>query len=272
MRRLALLSALALTISACLGSDFADSVQGQWVLESGSHAERSLPVLEDHPITMRLDGSQIGGVAACNSYGGQYRVASNGNFQLVDGLAVTEMACFPAEAMESESQYFEALAQVNRIAVSNSVLTLSGNGYTLTFALDPDAPSPDANQGSDQPDEPVSNITWFGPETYGGWILESGTLDGRPIPIVDTHPITLEVSDQGFGGTVCNEYGFALPLPADGSFPDIFSTLMLCTPGEIMESEAAYLDALRRFESASIVDGRLVIEGDGVELTYRPAG
>lgn len=273
MRRYALLSVLALTISACLGTDFSDSVQGQWILQSGAHAEQSLPVLIDHPITMRLDRSQINGVAACNSYGGQYRVASNGNFQLVDGLAVTEMACSPAEVMEAESRYLEALLQVNRIEIANSVLTLSGNGYTLTFALDPDAPPTGSQgQGSDNPDEPVSSSEWFGPETFGSWVLESGTLDGEAIPIFDSHPITFEISERGFGGSVCNEYGFAMPLPEDGSFPEIFSTLMMCLPEIVMESESAYLDALRRFQSATVVDGRLLIVGDGVELVYTPAG
>jgi heat shock protein HslJ len=46
---------------------------------------------------------------------------------------------------------------------------------------------------------------------------------------------------------------------------------MLCTPEEVMASETAYLAALQRYQSSSIVDGRLVIVGDGVELVYDPA-
>lgn len=274
MRRLTFLTAIALTVSACLGSDFAASVQGQWVLQSGDHSGQPIPTLDGNPITMRLDGSQINGVAACNSYGGRYRVASNGNFQLVDGVAVTEMACSPAEVMESERQYLEALAQVNRVAVADSVLTLSGDVYTLTFALDPESPPPGGQgQGSDDPDDPVSStLEWFGPATFGSWILESGTIENQPIPIFDSHPITLEISEQGFGGRVCNQYGFVMPLPEDGGFPEVFSTMMLCMPEVVMDSEAAYLDALRRFESATVIEGRLVIEGDGVELVYTPAG
>jgi hypothetical protein len=38
-----------------------------------------------------------------------------------------------------------------------------------------------------------------------------------------------------------------------------------------MDSESAYLGALQRFRSASVVEGQLMIEGDGVELIYDPA-
>lgn len=271
MRKLSTLALLALSISACLGSDFVSSIEGQWVLESGDRDGEPILILDSNPITMRLEGNQIGGTAACNSYGGRYRMASNGNFRLVDGLAVTEMACSPAEVMESERQFLEALTRVDRVALVDSTLTLTGNGYTLTFMTDSESPPPNTQQGSDNPDEPVSIRAWFGPETYGSWVLVAGTRDGESIPMVDSHPVTLVINAEGFGGKVCNQYGFALPLPEDGSFPDIFSTLMLCLDEGVMESESAYLDALRRFESASVADGRLVIAGPGVELVYVPA-
>jgi heat shock protein HslJ len=271
MRRLSFLAAFVLTIPACLGGDFADSVEGNWVLDSGSSDGEPILILDSNPITMRLDGGQIGGTAACNSYGGRYRLASNGNFRLVDGVSVTEMACSPAEVMESERQFLEALIRVDRIAIADTTLTLTGNGQILTFLVDVDAPSPNTPApGADNPDQPVSSMTWFGPETFGTWVLDSGTVDGRVIPMVGSHPITLEISELGFGGRVCNHYGFALPLPDDGSFPNIVSTMMLCMPEAVMESEAAYFEALGRFRSAGVVDGRLVIEGDGVELSYRP--
>lgn len=102
--------------------------------------------------------------------------------------------------------------------------------------------------------------------------MERGTLDGGAIPIADSHPVKLSVSEQGFGGQVCNSYGFVLGDGDEGSFPEIFSTMMLCTPDRVMESEQKYLDALRRFESARVESGKLVIEGDGVQLIFRPAG
>jgi heat shock protein HslJ len=271
MKRLASLALLALSVAACLGSDFADSLEGSWVLDSGASDGRPITILDSHPITMRLDGSRIVGTAACNTYSGNYRVASNGNFQLVDGLAVTEMACSPEEGMESEAQFLAALTSVDKIAFESGTLTLTGGGHELVFSRDEDAPPLGAGTTTDEPDTPVSNVEWFGAETYGNWVLASGTADGVAVPMVDSHPITLTVAESGFGGKVCNEYGYALPLPEDGSFPDIVSTLMLCTPEEVMASETAYLAALQRYQSSSIVDGRLVIVGDGVELVYDPA-
>lgn len=271
MRRLGLLLATsALIATACLGSDFSDSLEGRWILESGTRDGQAIMILDSHPITLTLDGSRISGTAACNSYAGNYRVASNGNFQVIEGVAVTEMACSPEEAMESEAQYLGALVAVDKVVPTDGTLTLTGGGHELVFSVDENAPPLGAGT-SDEPDTPVSDVDWFGSETYGGWVLASGTADGQAIPMVGSNPITLTVSAQGFGGTVCNEYGFALPLPEDGSFPPIVSTMMLCQPQAIMDSESAYLGALQRFQSASVVDGRLVIEGDGVELIYDPA-
>jgi heat shock protein HslJ len=272
MKRAALLTLVTLVTAACLGSDFADSIEGSWVLASGSANGEPILVLESHPITMTLDGSNIDGTAACNGYGGTYRVASNGNFQIVDGLSITEMACSPPEVMDSEAQFMEAMINVDHVALDGTTLTLSGEGYELAFGPDDDPPPPAATDPADDPDEPVSNVELFGEETFGAWVLVSGTADGQPIPMVETHPITLEISEQGFGGTsACNGYGHSLPLPDDGTFPPIVSTMMACMPDEVMDSEAAYLAALQRYQSSSIVDGQLVIVGDGVELVYDPA-
>jgi heat shock protein HslJ len=227
-------------------------------------------MLDTHPITMTLDGSRITGTAACNSYSGSYRVASTGDFELVDGVAVTEMACSPESAMESERQFLAALLAVDEMALDDGTLTFTGGGHQLVFSIDEDAP-PAGSGTTGEPDTPVSDMAWFGPETYGDWVLDSGTADGVAIPMVGSHPITLTIDAQGFGGTVCNEYGYALPLPEDGSFPEIVSTMKLCEPAEVMDSESAYIGALQRLERATVVDGRLVIEGDGVELVYRPA-
>lgn len=42
----------------------------------------------------------------------------------------------------------------------------------------------------------------------GSWQLMSGTVDGRPVPIVDSHPITLNIDGYVIGGTAaCNGYG-----------------------------------------------------------------
>jgi heat shock protein HslJ len=271
MKRIGLIAITAVLASACLGTDFADSLEGSWLLQSGTSGSEPILILPSHPITMTLDGSQVTGTAACNSYGGSYRVSSRGDFQLVDGLSITEMACSPDEVMESETQFMTAMLAVEKVSLDGGILTLSGGGYELNFVTNPDAP-PSADPGSDDPDDPVSSVAWFGEETYGDWVLVTGQDGDAEITSVEGTAITLSVDASGFGGSSgCNSYGFALPLPADGSFPPIVSTMKLCEPSEIMDAEAAYLAALQRYESSSIVDGQLVIVGDEVELIYDPA-
>jgi heat shock protein HslJ len=84
-------------------------------------------------------------------------------------------------------------------------------------------------------------------ETIGEWRLETGTIDGRPVPMVDQAPITLTVNAVRIGGTsACNSYGADWVFTDDGPRPgDIAQTLMLCED-PIQLSEVTYLQALAR--------------------------
>lgn len=136
MKRLALLASIALLTVACLGSDFADSVEGAWQMTSGTVDGEQIPLVESHPITIDFDeDGQVGGTAACNGYGGSYELSgadiSFGN------LAMTEMACFPEETMQAEAMFANAISRVDTVAVDGE-LTLSGQGVELAFeALEP---------------------------------------------------------------------------------------------------------------------------------------
>lgn len=246
------------------------SIEGNWVLESGTGADGDIPVDKGNTPTLRLESGSITGQSHCNSFGGQYRANSSGRFEIVDGLAATEMACMDAEAMTAEQLLYDALATVNSYGVEGDNLVLSGDGVRLVYT--PGVASAEVVVPSGDPDQSATSNPWFPPETFGEWELEKGTFDGGEIPIAATHPVTLSISDQGFGGRVCNQYGFVPPEDGNASFPEIFSTMMLCTEPVVMDSEATYLGALRRFESAHIEAGRLVIEGDGTQLIFRPTG
>jgi heat shock protein HslJ len=104
----------------------------------------------------------------------------------------------------------------------------------------------------------------------GVWQLESGTLDGEPIPLVDGHPITLTIEGDTVGGTAaCNSYGGSYTISDDEiSFSALFQTEMACFPEETMASESAYLEALSRATSVTASDDSLSLTGDGVELTF----
>lgn len=130
MRRIIPLVIIGALSTACLGSDFADSIEGSWQLTSGAIDGQEIPLVDGHPITMTLDGDQVGGTASCNSYGGTFELS--GESIRFGDLAMTEMACFPSETMEAEALYARALARVTTVSLDGE-LTLEGPGTELVF-------------------------------------------------------------------------------------------------------------------------------------------
>ncbi len=136
----------------------------------------------------------------------------------------------------------------------------SSNG-TSTPSSPPAAPS--TAPSSPRPGSPLP-IT-------GTWELPAGSIDGRTVPMVDSYPITLVISEDSVSGTsACNGYG-AILSPLGGSFrvAGIGGTDMACAE-EVMASETAYLAALGRVTTATLESDELFLEGDGVELRFRP--
>jgi heat shock protein HslJ len=106
--------------------------------------------------------------------------------------------------------------------------------------------------------------------TDTAWRLESGTLDGSAVPVIDTHPITLIFTEDGAGGTsACNHYSGSYTLSGgEIGFGEIIQTEMACIPDEVMDSEAAFLTALSRIETFIATEDLLTLSGDGVELIF----
>jgi heat shock protein HslJ len=219
-------------------------------------------------MTMTLDGAAINGVAACNSYGGQYELSANGGFRIRDGLAVTEMACDPPEAMMAEQAFLDAIAAVSRAVIEDDTLVLSGDEVELRFVLGSELPDA-SGDGQADPDTPVSSDHLIPDGVTGTWQMFAGEVDGVPIPLVDSHPITFTVTEDGFGGSAgCNQYGIVLPLPDDGSFPEIGMTAMLCEDQRVMASENAFSSGLWRVDEIALEDETLVLRGAGVDLRF----
>lgn len=249
--KLLVLMVVSLLPPACLGSDFSDSIEGSWTLESAIFDGEPIELIGGHPVTMHLDQGQLTGTAACNSYHGTYRIAGS-EFQIVDGVAVTEMACIPEEIMVIERRFLDALLAADQLGIDNGRLNLSGAGAALTFTP------------TDQSSDDITGGI-FGPDTHGSWQLVSGIVGDADIPLVESHPITLEVGAEQVGGTsACNHYG--VQFAADGQVL-IGGTAMACEPA-VMASERAYVAALTRVTDASVEDDHLVATGEGVELTF----
>lgn len=105
----------------------------------------------------------------------------------------------------------------------------------------------------------------------GAWQLQSGTHNGEPIPIVDSHPITMTLESGQIGGTAaCNGYGGEYQLSgSEFSIEGGFAvTEMACAPEEVMESEQRFLDALAEVGSVELQNGSLVLSGSSTELIF----
>lgn len=108
-------------------------------------------------------------------------------------------------------------------------------------------------------------------DASGDWVLESGVLDGVPIPLVAGSPVTMTVEGTQVGGTsACNGYGTSVGL-IDGrlQFDEWSSTAMLCED-EVMASETAFVAAMTRVTAAARDGDTLVLTGDDVELRFIP--
>lgn len=130
MRKLALVSLIALLATACLGSDFADSLEGTWQMTSGTVDGEAIPLVESHPITIEFEGAQLSGTASCNRYSGEFDL--DGATITIGPVAMTEMACVPEETMEAEALFGQGLTRVDTVTMDEG-LTLSGDGVELVF-------------------------------------------------------------------------------------------------------------------------------------------
>lgn len=184
MRRLSLLVVAALVATSCLGSDFADSLEGEWQLTSATVDDEKLALVEANPITILFEGDQAGGTAACNHYGGTFELAGSG-ISFSD-MSITEMACFPPEIMDLELRYMDALSRVRSVILDEGLI-LRGPGVELTFeAVEP------------VPDAEMTNVVW---------VLD-GLITGDAVSSVAGERATLEFFTDGsvLGSTGCRHF------------------------------------------------------------------
>ncbi len=110
--------------------------------------------------------------------------------------------------------------------------------------------------GCSTTDRPTSGQTW---------LLESMTIDGSPIDLTSTNPITLEITDGNAvgGSSGCNLYFGELEFKAGDvvTGSQFGGTEMACDKG--MDVEAAYLTALGRIDKYTFSEFELTLTADG---------
>ncbi len=138
---LAMIGMLAASIpllSACAGlMSGTSSLQGEWVLASGSDAQGAL-IDSAQPVTLTFDGDEVSGQAPCNTYSAAVArgpgAGSTGPLEF-GGITRTEMACAEQQQNELEGRYFAALEAADSVSVSDDgeTLELTGDGVFVRF-------------------------------------------------------------------------------------------------------------------------------------------
>lgn len=133
---------LALLLGACawLPGAGGASLNGAWKLEAGTDQGVAIPIPTAYPITLKIDGRTVGGISACNHYGGTLDV--NGTTIKISALSMTEMAC-QDDVMAAEAAYLAALPKVTTAARDGDSLVLSGANVELRLARVEPVPNAD---------------------------------------------------------------------------------------------------------------------------------
>ncbi|MEL7159027.1 MAG: META domain-containing protein, partial [Actinomycetota bacterium] len=189
-----------------------DVLEGStWTLRAGGGSAGEIPIVDGWPLTIVFDGTNLGGTAACNGYGGTYTI--DGHQLMIDGIGQTQAACEP-DVLASESAYLTALLDVDAIELAGDAeggyeLALSGAATELLFRAE--APVPNEIQSRT-------------------WLLEALVRDGEAIGVAGQPAMLMIETDGSFtGSTGCRtlsgryvEFGAELvfnEMAADGECP-----------------------------------------------------
>lgn len=158
--------------------------QGSWQLASGTVDGEPIAIVEDHPITVTIDGASIGG-RACNEYGGRLAPTSGG-VEIRD-LGSTSMACVDERVMDAEAAYLQAFGRTATITVVDGALVLAGPGTELRFERLPPPPTAE-----------LVDTTWALETVFVGDVASPPKGD----------PATLELAGDGTfrGSTGCRTF------------------------------------------------------------------
>ncbi|MGZ8563761.1 MAG: META domain-containing protein [Candidatus Limnocylindria bacterium] len=138
-RPLIVAALIALVAAACSVGSAAD-LDGEWILLRGSVGGQALQLVEGARVSLRIDGSEVGGTAACNQYGGE--IDRDGDRISIGALSMTEMGC-AEPIMALEAAYLDGLSRVDTARRDADQLRLTGPATELDFTLL--QPTPDAD-------------------------------------------------------------------------------------------------------------------------------
>ncbi len=250
--------AAGLTLAACGSEPPAGSGQpggsltGEWTMAEATVDGEPFELSADRAVTLTVDGSDVSGSSACNTY--LSTVAVDGSAVQFTGLGGTEMAC-EEPLMALEGAYLAALDRVREAANDGAQLVLTGAGVELRF----------------DPVQPVQPSALVGTR----WVLESVVGAGGPdgsvsSPVGDPATLHLDADGTVTGSTGCNDFGAMYELVGDVlELTDLAHTLVGC--GNAGAAQHSALIAVLSGPASISIDGQsLTLSApDGSGLVYR---
>jgi heat shock protein HslJ len=247
-RTLIVAALIALVAAACGLGPVAD-LDGEWILQRGTVGGRALQLLEGAPVSLRIDGSEIGGTAACNHYGGE--MDRDGDRISIGAVSMTEMGC-AEPIMALEAAYLDGLSRVDTARRDVDQLRLTGPATELDFTLL--QPTPDA--------DPVGTQ----------WRLES-LITGDAVSSVFGEA-TLILAEDGTvsGSTGCRSFGGSYTLEGDELVvADLVVDMRPCDEASAGQ-DSQVLGLLEGPLRVTVSGDRLTLMGGANGLDYRAVG
>jgi heat shock protein HslJ len=132
MKHLTLLVLSIGLLAACssAGDSGDGDIEGVWVLVSATVDGTDIPLVEGAEVTLTIEGDEVTGRAACNSYFGVIETDDGG--VVIGQVGMTEMACEPP-LMEVESAYLSAIGRVDSAEIEGETLVMTGAEVELRF-------------------------------------------------------------------------------------------------------------------------------------------
>lgn len=244
-------AALVLIVAACASGEISlPEIVGDWELQAGTLDGNPFPMVEGRRITMNLsDDGAVGGVAACNSYGGTY-VADTEDL-IIGQLGATAMGCEP-NVMDSESAFLSVLAEQLTYAVNGNDLTITHSSGELVFSRV----------------EPVPAAALLDTP----WRLETLLRGNTATSVQGEATLLLGADGRVSGSTGCRTFSGQYVIDADTVLFTTFGMAGDC-PSELADQDGLIVNVLGDGFTTSIDGDNLTLTSLGEEgLVYRRSG
>lgn len=237
--------ALTLALAGCGADSTTTQIDGAWRLVDGEHNGQAVPLVPDAAVTMNIDGSEVGGTAACNHYGGTIEL--DGNRVAISAMSMTEMGC-PGDLGASQDAFLAAIVEVETVSRQGDRLVLAGPQTELTFELVP----------------PVADADLVG----STWVLDS-LIAGDAVSSV-MGEATLDLAEDGTvsGFTGCRTFDGDYAISGTEMRVTGLTTDDRACTDDLVAQDNQVLEVLNDISSVEIEGQRLTLRSGALGLSF----